>query len=158
MSAVGAKIIPNKFRVFFTAAGIAVLVLAVGCGTSQFGRLRFDDAVTQMFTTNAVPSEYRYYACGRSNLPYILVGLDPQYQVDSPHWEPLEPNTERFAEQVRFLWTPEIWHKVEPAQGSWIIDPAGRKAGVWYSMYPSAPVVFHTDNRVTIQVPYDEGG
>ncbi|MDA8140703.1 MAG: hypothetical protein M0036_18815 [Desulfobacteraceae bacterium] len=137
--------------------GILVAFYLAGCGSSRFGRLQPDPAVTQMFTANGVPTEYHYFICGRPSLPYIIVGIEPQFQFADKLWQSTQPNTTDFSQQVNFVWIPEVWYKVEPAQGCWIIDPAGRKVGVWYSMYPSAPVVFK-DNRVSIGVPYDEGG
>ena len=143
----------NRLMAF--AMAVAVVSLAAGCASKGFGRLYLDAEVTQMFRTNSVPEYYKYYTTGRSNLPYAIIGIDPRYRVEGGLWEPVAPNTDSFASKVRFVWRPDIWEKLDPAEGAWIKSPDGDKIGIWYSMYPYTTVKMEDGNRVAILSPFN---
>jgi hypothetical protein len=137
------------------AAALACLALLWfwGCAAGgASGRLIFDHEVTRMFTGHAVPSDYRYYYTGRSSMPYAIVGIVPEYELATRWWEPVSPNTKDFESKVDFIWDPHVWYQVEPPQGSWILAPDGKKIGIWYSRYASAPIRV-TDQRIEIYSP-----
>jgi hypothetical protein len=136
---------------FVALAGLALFLLS-GCASGSYGRLAFDREVTRMFTDNAVPADHRYYTIGRSGMPYAIVGIAPEYELVTRWWEPVTPNTTEFASKVDFIWEPHVWYQVYPAQGCWILNPAGEKIGVWYSMYPSTKVRVD-DRQVEIYSP-----
>lgn len=135
-------------------AGLVLLVLIGGCASAgSSGRLTFDDEVTRMFTGNAVPPEYRYYTVGRSDMPYAIVGIAPEYQLVTRWWDPVTPNTAVFKSKVDFIWEPHVWYQVTPAQGAWILNPAGEKIGIWYSMYASTAIGVNAQRKVQIYSP-----
>jgi hypothetical protein len=136
----------------FVALGSLSLLLLSGCASGSYGRLAFDREVTRMFTDNAVPADHRYYTIGRSGMPFAIVGIAPEYELVTRWWEPVAPNTKEFESKVDFIWEPHVWYQVYPAQGSWILNPAGEKIGVWYSMYPSTRIGVY-GRRVEIYSP-----
>jgi hypothetical protein len=131
-----------------------VLVLFSGCAAGGYGRLLTDPQVTQMFETNTVPEDYRYYQTGRTDLPYAIIGIAPHYQLDSAIWESVKPNTNEFSRKVNFVWIPETWDRLEPAQGAWIVDAQGTRVGIWFSAYPRTTVQVKQDRRVVVFSPY----
>jgi hypothetical protein len=133
------------------------LLLIWGCASGPHGGLAYDREVTRMFSGNSVPADYRYYNTGRSGMPYAIIGIDPQYQLITRWWDPVTPNTTEFKKLVDFIWKPDIWYRIEPAQGAWILSPAGEKIGVWYSMYPSTAITVKEGHQVDIYSPYPEG-
>lgn len=137
------------------AATVVWLLLVVwGCAsTGASGRLTFDDEVTRMFTGNAVPPEYRYYTAGRSDMPYAIVGIAPDYRLITRGWDLVTPNTREFRSKVDFIWEPHVWYQISPAQGSWILNPAGEKIGIWYSMYASTAIRVNAQRQVMIYSP-----
>ena len=129
------------------------LFLLWGCASGSYGRLAFDREVTQMFTNNTVPADYRYYTSGRSGMPYAIIGLDPRYELVTRRWDPVTPNTKEFESKVDLIWDPHVWYRLDPPQGSWILNPAGEKIGVWYSMYPSTSIRVNEKRQVEIYSP-----
>jgi hypothetical protein len=113
-----------------------------------------DAEVTRMFKTNTVPGNYRYYQTGRTDLPYAIIGIAPHYQLVSDGWDSVEPNTKEFSRKVDFVWLPETWGRLEPAQGAWIVDAQGTRVGIWFSAYPHTTVQVKQDRRVVVFSPY----
>ncbi|MBI5063135.1 MAG: hypothetical protein HZB87_06655 [Desulfatitalea sp.] len=147
----------NPWRIA-TLSGLALSLLLWGCASGSYGRLTFDREVTRMFTDNAVPADYRYYTSGRSGMPYAIIGIAPEYELVTRWWDPVTPNTKEFESKVDFIWDPYVWYRLYPAQGSWILSPAGEKIGVWYSMYPSTSISVNEQRQVEIYSPerYDD--
>jgi hypothetical protein len=135
----------------------AVLLLITGCAAGGYGRIVTDAEVTRLFTTQTVPEAYRYYQTGRSNLPYAIIGIAPNYRLVSVDWEPVEPNTEEFSRKVAFVWLPGRWDRLESPQGAWIVDAHGARVGIWYSYYPQTSVRVTPDRRVSIFSPFIPG-
>jgi hypothetical protein len=86
-------------------------------------------------------------------MPYAIVGIDPRYRIDGGLWEPLTPNTAQFADKVAFVWRPDTWEQLDPAEGAWIRMSDGKKIGIWYSMYPYTTIKMGEENRVYIFSP-----
>ena len=109
--------------------------------------------VTQMFKTNGVPEEYRYYYNGRTRQPYAIIGLQPEYEQVSTLWDKLDPNTEEFAQMVRSMYVPNFDVAGFPTQGAYILDPNGNPIGIWFSAYPFTTIRFRGENRVEVMSP-----
>lgn len=93
-----------------------------------------------MFVANSVPSDFKYYTNGRDQMPYAIIGIKPGVSHETQLWQSVEPNTEDFADKVKFIYNPNDWDKLDPAQGAWILDPSGTRVGIWYSRYPRTTV------------------
>lgn len=117
-------------------AVLVALSVVWGCASAGYGRLARDAEVTQMFVANRVPSDFKYYIDGRDQMPYAIIGIKPGVDYETHLWQPVEPNTEDFAEKVKFIYNPNDWDKLDPAQGAWILDTSGIRVGIWYSRYP----------------------
>jgi hypothetical protein len=145
---------PSNHRKQASATILLALVISIvwGC-TGQYGHLRQDNEVTRMFATNSVPENYHYYIDGRSDMPYAIVGIIPEYRLVSRFWEPVEPNTEDFARKVAFIWRPRGLAHYTTGMGSYIHDPQDKKIGIWYSMHSSTTVKFREGNQVEVYSP-----
>ena len=140
-----------------TALLVAGIFMMSGCASGGYGRLYLDTEVTLWFRQNSVPDYYRYYTNGRSDMPYAIIGIDPRYRINTNIWEPVAPNTPNFADKIAFVWRPDIWEQLDPAQGAWIESPGGEKIGIWFSMYPFTTIELQEDNRVVILSPHNPG-
>ena len=137
------------------AAAALAAVLVCGCAAGQWGRLETDTGITQMFENNRVPKDFRYYVCGRPNMPYAIVGLDPAYTFDMHLWEEVTPNNRDFAHRVDFIWEPRVWDRFDSGRGARILDPGGNPIGIWYSMYPNAAIQIDAQKqRVIVFCPH----
>jgi hypothetical protein len=151
-------LVPKSLWLTRGRQGIAFLLLAVplvGCAVGSYGRFHRDADVTRMFRTNTVPADYRYYIAGRSGMPDAIIGIAPRYRLVSRYWEPVEPNSETFASKVAFVFRPEIWDRVDPAEGAWMIGPQGNTVGIWYSMFPSTPFKVEENQQLEVLAPRD---
>lgn len=127
--------------------GLSAFALAAGCAGS-YGRVTFDDNVTDAFKAGRVPSDFKFYYYGVNNRHYAIVGLDPKWELRSRIWRPIDPQTEEFRKAVKNIW--EIEHQAPYyARGSNIFDNEGNKIGVYYSsLYVT--VKFGSDNQIQV--------
>jgi hypothetical protein len=122
----------------------AMLALSVGCA-GNFGRLKRDVEVQRAFETNQLPSDYKYYYYGHGE-PYAIFGIEPQYEMDSKMWRDLSPDTEEFRFMIRFMWEDYGYYKF----GADILDPNGKKVGIYYSAIRETAFKFIGDNQIEV--------
>ena len=121
----------NKNMLWNISSLIICMVLLVtfsGC-LENYGRVKRNTEVTRAFESNQVPSNYKYYYFGRSNMPYVVIGINPGYSLQSRMWREVEPDTERFKKMTYWIWSDHWYYP----RGANIVDPAGNKIGIWYS-------------------------
>ena len=109
--------------VCFTVSGIIT-----GC-LENYGRVKRNTDISRAFETDQVPSEYNYFYYGRTNMPYVIIGLDPSYNLHSKMWRKVEPGSERFKKMTYWVWSDHDYYP----RGADIVDPSGKKIGIWYS-------------------------
>ncbi len=127
---------------------LILVVLFSGCA-GQYGSLKRDPQVTTAFDTKTVDRSYQYFYYGRSNQPYIIVGIDPTYHMRSVMWREVDPDSDAFEEMIYWIWTDVLWG-YQRIKGAHILDPQGNKAGLWYSHLWWAAIRFSDDNRIEI--------
>ena len=149
---------PNADSLSFIAFVYALVVfaLAAGCAGS-YGRVAFDDKVTDAFKTGQIPSDFKFYYYGLNNRHYAIVGLDPKWELRSRIWSEIDPQSEKFKEAVAYMWEIEGYPPYN-VRGSNIFDNEGKKIGVYYScLY--ATVKFGSENQIQVMPDkvYHEG-
>ena len=133
----------------WAAIGALVLSSMVSGCLGQYGSLKRDPEVTQAFDSKTVNPEYQYFYFGRSNQPYVLVGIDRTYHMRSHMWREVDLNDDVFEEMVYWIWT-DVLYGYRREKGAYILDPQGEKVGVWYSHIWWAAIRFSDDNRIEI--------
>ncbi len=136
-----------------TSGGHFLLMLAVlvtGC-LGSYGSLRNNPSVTLQFKEANVPHDYRFYYSGREFMPYAVVGIRPDIRFNSRMWTPVDPKEQRFKRMLDFMYSR--YHREDPV-GSEILDPEGRKLGIWYSTYRQTAVKLEKDGSLSILSPY----
>jgi hypothetical protein len=135
----------RRLRYFFPLLmGIFVLALIAGCA-GTYGSLKRDTEVQQAFETNKVPMGYKYYYYGDSE-PYVVIGIEPEYEMDSKMWREVTPDTEDFKEMIRWIWEDYGYYKF----GADILDPQGKKMGIFYSSIRGTSVKFMNGNQIMV--------
>ncbi len=124
--------------------GIFVLALIGGCA-GNYGSLKRDAEVQQAFESNQVPMDYKYYYYGDSE-PYAIFGIEPKYEMNSYMWREAAPDTDDFKEMVRWIWEDYGYYKF----GANILDPQGKKVGVFYSAIRETSVKFVNGNQIMV--------
>jgi hypothetical protein len=130
---------------FLLLVGIFVPALIAGCTAGTYGSLQRDAGVQQAFESNQVPMDYKYYYYGDSE-PYVIFGIEPKYDMKSNVWRDATPDTDDFKEMVRWIWEDYGYYKF----GANILDPEGKKVGVFYSAIRETSVKFIDGNRIMV--------
>lgn len=131
-----------------TVAAVSILLLLNGC-MSGYGRLKANPDLTDAFKNKRALPDYNYYYCGRENLPYAVVGIDPAYQFEGRVWFKLETSEDVYKKAAGVVaWNP-IW-----AKGAEILDASGNRIGIWFSYYQHTTVKVGPGNNVAVYSPY----
>ena len=146
-----------RWTVAFLCLGF--ILAATGCFNS-YGRIKSNAATNQAFETIQIPDNYKYYYYGRSNMPYAIIGLDSAYNLKSRLWREVDHNTEAFREMLEWTWWDTFYYPNMP-RGKDILDPEGKKIGIWYSSARWAAVKMLDDQgsvMIAPDTPWDLGG
>ncbi|MBW2411835.1 MAG: hypothetical protein JRF72_18725 [Deltaproteobacteria bacterium] len=126
------------------------VVMLGGCATpSKKGRLQGNKAVTELFEKQQILPDHSYYFNGFSAIPYVIVGIDNQYTLNSSAWRPVKPDPDLLNQLITRM---QIVYSGIP-QGAWIIGPNDERLGIWYSTERQATVRLKEDNSVLLAAP-----
>ncbi len=131
---------------------LVLFFIGPGCLVDRFGGLRLDADVMARYQEKQLPPQLKYYYCGRENMPYAVVGIDPAYTFVSKFWFPIE-------------YGPDLYRKIdhlsnlEPGQdivyAKTILGPSHITLGMWFSYYPSTGVVVdEATHQIEVFNPY----
>jgi len=140
----GLQIIASLVLVFF--------LIPMGCGFNTAGYMKHSSELMEQYREMQLPQQLSYFYCGRENMPYAVVGIDPAYAFETKIWFPIE-------------FGPELYRKIdhlsnlERSQNRMyartIIGPTGQAIGVWFSFYYSTGVIVDDENhRIQVFNPY----
>lgn len=140
--------IKNKSGSRATLLAVSILLALTGC-MGNYGRLKADPALTDAFINGSGLPDYNYYYCGRENLPYAVVGIDPKYEFEDRVWHRIETREEVYKKAAGIVAWNDIWSK-----GAEILDPSGNLIGIWFSYYQHTTVKVGPENKVAVYNPY----
>ena len=140
------------------AAAILILGFVVACASGDYGSLRPSSDVSDMFVKGPLSSDYRYYYSGPVNKPRAIIGIAPQFTLETTRWKPVSPDSGQIGTMMAALTGFKGFAAVN--FGSTILDPQGNRIGVWYSTEAdTATVKMLGDNVVAVYPPTRrEGG
>ena len=147
----------NRFFKFWIALSLLILSSSISGCLDTYGRLKRNPEVSRAFKDNQVDSDYSYYYYGRSNQPYVVVGIDQKYHMESIMWRKVDRTTDTFKDMIYWIWA-DITYYYNSEMGADILDPSGKKVGLWYSNIWWAAIRFHEDNRIEIMPDVKMGG
>ena len=134
-----------KIKVIWMVLSIAsVSLLFIAC-SGNYGKLRHSKEVGQAFRNYEMQDNYKYYFSGREARPSAVVGIDPDFELNSPFWTAIAPDN--FQRMVGILSVDDFGL----LSGAYLMAPDGRIAGVWYSRTSLAAIKFE-GNQVTIKI------
>jgi hypothetical protein len=133
------------------AMAIMILLILPGC-MGSYGRIKSNPDLTAAFKNNLELPDYNYYYCGRENLPYAVVGIDPQYEFQDRVWFKIETKADVYKKAAGIIAWDTTW-----SRGADILDPEGNRIGIWFSYYNSTTVKVGPDNKVAVTNPYNPG-
>ena len=128
-----------------------VLFFLMGCLGS--GKLQSNSELLAQYRGGALSKTYNYYYCGRSTIPYAVVGIDNTYGFNDRLWFKIE-SEQAVYEKISNL--SDLHMDSGAMVASDVLDGQGNKIGVWFSHYRFTPVRVDNDTR-TVEVlnPYN---
>jgi hypothetical protein len=122
-----------------------------GC-VGNYGTIRTNTALLDQYKGGALP-DYNYYYCGRSSIPYAVVGIDNTYGFSDRLWFKIESKEEVYKKIANLS---ELHMDSTRLFTSDILDTQGQKLGVWFSFYSYSPVRVDNETRmVEVYNPYN---
>ena len=150
----------RKWTPIQLAAGILMISLLAGCAANKVARensgsLKLSTEVSQVFQTYKVLPQYRYYFAGSDTKPTAIIGIDPNYTLDTAVWQAAVDLTPGQLQN----WVQQMLGFQPPARtfGAYILDGKGQSVGIWYSLDTEVPVAVLPDKRIEI-IPPEGGG
>ena len=123
-----------------------------GC-VGNYGTIRSNVALLDQYKGGALPDNYNYYYCGRSSLPYAVVGIDTAYDFSDRLWFKIDNRQEVYKKIANLS---ELHRDSTRLFTSDILDTQGQKLGIWFSFYSYSPVVLDNETRmVEVYNPYN---
>jgi hypothetical protein len=155
MKNISFQAIPDYLIRFLKTAFVFIItVLLTGC-VYNYGSLQKSRDITRAFESYKMLEGYRYYYSGRQNKPSAIIGVHRDYSFSSKFWTEIELTPSAFKKAVSRLYPLSG----SPPYGAYIIDPNGKRAGIWFSSIYFATIKLEDDNRLVIYSPepVDEG-
>jgi hypothetical protein len=125
-----------------------------GCaGTKNYGTLRFDRELDQMFLAYQVLPDYNYYTSGGYDKPNAILGVHKDYQMVTDFWVNIpNVNSAQIEKWIRTI-DPEDTGPGHKYFAYYILDPEGKQVGFWYSIQNHTVVKFLEENKVEVYTP-----
>lgn len=149
------KMAPRPFVLFL----LVLLSFATGC-VGSFGALQPNPGLLGQYQERNLPGDYTYYYCGRSTMPYAVVGIDKTLGFNDRVWFKIESKQDIYQ---KIAGLSQLHQDSGILYHSDILDTTGKKIGIWFSHYSYTPVRVDPETRwVEIFNPYnpneDDGG
>jgi hypothetical protein len=143
------------FLMFITATALALEIpgLNIEIPGMNYGRLERNKEVTQIFETNKVLPDHKYFISGRGNIPYAIIGIHETYTLRKGLWKEIKLTT-----QLLRSWTYQMDTIYGyPPYGSKILDDTGKQVGIWYSSKQWTTVIMEENNGIAVFTPEPPG-
>ncbi len=128
-----------------TAVLIICLVIFTGCLGGGWGRLKHSQDLMVSYQGKTLPETLNYYYCGRSSIPYAVIGIDQAYTFEGKSWLKIE-STDDLYYKIGNL--SDLEPDLTTMSGKDILGPDGRVIGLWFSYYSSTGVRVDEENGI----------
>ena len=124
-----------------------------GC-VGNYGTIRSNTALLDQYKGGVLSDNYNYnyYYCGRSSIPYAVVGIDNTYGFSDKFWFKIDSKEEVYKKIANLS---ELHMDSTRLFTSDLLDTKGQQLGVWFSFYSYSPVLVDNETRmVEVYNPY----
>ncbi len=137
---------------------VGVVTTLLGCAPcEECGSLKRQHEITNLFLNNEIIPSYDYYYNGRDQWPSAIMAIDPIYSIRSDFWKPVGLQGEELS-----VWLREttIWKESRRTRlnGAEILDPSGKRVGVFFSKFDNLITKFEADNVIQVFPPSFRAG
>lgn len=123
---------------------LVMLLFLSGC-TGSFGKIQLNQSLSSSYKDTLQIEEFNYYYCGRSGLPYAVIGIDKKYKFNDRVWHKINTLDDLLLKIDNLADTPKNYYKMTVAD---ILDPTGNKIGVWFSYFHHTVVTINQDKKI----------
>ena len=128
---------------------VLVAMFLAGCGTPNYGSLRYSPEIDQKFKNHQLLPDHTYYYSGFQRIPYGIIGIDNNYTLRSSLWKPLELNP-TVLKQLSYRM--EHVYSLNP-RGASILDAEGNQVGIWYSSQNQTKIRIEKNRQIVVVTP-----
>ena len=126
----------------------------LACATGQVHFMRSWD-VSRTFESFKIVPGYNYYYNGLASSPSAIVGIDKNYELDSPYWHSMKIDEKKLRDIIGEIQnTPGVVPDRLDAQGAKIFNNHGKVIGIWYSAWELPTITFSTDKKFYMSQPW----
>ena len=138
----------SKGRLYRAIILFAMISISLsGCSMSGYGRLRSNKEAAQAFVTYQILPNHKYYYRGTYSRPFVIVGINENYTLNSKLWVQIDPGSEDFRLLIDRVALQGSGSTIEP-WGFIILDHSGNDVGVWYSAIRAAAVEINENGQI----------
>ncbi len=124
------------------------------CSCSEnYGRLQRSQEVDQIFKTYRVLPDHQYYFTGPEGRPDAIIGIQNEYTLETTQWTLFNASDEtlkKWVDTINFHHSTRVRYY---PYGFLILDPAGSRLGVWYSIWDWTTVMMKGDKHIQVFPP-----
>ena len=136
---------------FFLISALAVAL--VGCAaTGNRGTLQSDLELNRMILAYEIVPDHNYYFSGKVDRPNAILGIHKSYHLMSHLWTPTRINSAQLAKWIQAI-GPEKYRGPTGYHAAYILDPEGKRVGIWYSIMHTTTVEFLEGNKIKVNSP-----
>ena len=135
-------------RLFFAIILFFIVVFVYGgCAASNYGKLKPNKEVAQVFQAYQILPGHQYYYRGTFSRPFVVAGIDEKFELKSKLWVKIDTQSQDFRTLIDRVSLQGTGTTVKP-WGFTILDKSGREVGVWYSAIRAAAVEINENNQI----------
>jgi len=131
---------------------MTVMKIIGGCA-ENYGRLQRSEEVDKIFKDYQVLSDHNYYYVGPEGRPDAIMGIQNEYTLETTQWTQFNAsdNTlKKWVDTINFYHNTGVRYY---PYGFFILDPAGSRLGIWYSIWDWTTVMMKDDRRIQVFPP-----
>ncbi|MFH2218455.1 MAG: hypothetical protein ABII68_02195 [Pseudomonadota bacterium] len=143
----------NNKRVRVISTFIILLIIQVaitGC-LENYGILKPSLEVDRMFVKLQVLPDHKYYYSGPDAIPDAIIGIHNSYTLDSRLWKPVDLTPEQIKKWLSWM-TGDLYTTITN-YGWYILDPSGKRVGVWFSPFYYTTIKMGEGNHIAVYTP-----
>jgi hypothetical protein len=144
----------NRIRALIVTASLLMMLLTalLGCGASNYGKLKAEKRVQQDFQSYQILPDHKYYYRGVYSRPMVIVGINQNYEMNLKMWIAIDPESKDFKILIDRVSFQGTGNQAEP-WGLIILDHHGNQVGVWYSAARGAAVEVNENRQIVNLAP-----
>ena len=133
---------------------LCLISFAALCGCSEnYGRLQRSREVDQIFKTYRVLPDHQYYYTGPEGRPDAIMGIQNEYTLETTQWTQFNASDDilkKWVDTINFHHSTRVRYY---PYGFFILDPAGSRLGIWYSIWDGTTVIMKDDKHIQVFPP-----